>query len=589
MNLINGCYNHTGYGVLPTNLIVKELVFNYLESADIDSYLSSNVIERVETAIDRANAAANNADPMGKVYQSEFDTFASTVNSANVIINNKLSVNKTLDSYNRDFQIAPYRQKNSNVTTVFTGNGVNHRHFGGIARSPDGTIHLVHRLASEHGTVAEGAIMYTKMYAEGAMPATPEIALSPSISGLDKRDCTIFCTPKGTLVVHFCVLNADATGGVILKYILSYDGGDTWTEERIYDNSVYPFSRSYGQVVLLPNKLGGYRLVKPSYKQPTSTGYANCLYYSDDDGETWVEGNPIKSHTVSGAENETAVLFFNADVGIAVARASGLNYSYTTDGGISWSTFIKPSWAANNNFVAPSLNMVTVEGVQYALLGYTNRSSNSLNWRWVSLDELDATGDAFSTNVVTTSPSVMVNASGYQTAVVYPTGTMLNVEYTEFPSPDKSSDVRLAYNSPVKWIKDSQKSKELTWIPTIRGGVSGSPTHTVQVGRSIKIGKQVTAWFRIALSTKDTLSGQIIIGGLPYPVRSGPENRASINLGFVDKYNITGYQVIAGYAIDNTTDIQMFKKSITSTYPLLDADITTGFTLYGSVTYEAAS
>lgn len=58
MSLYNGCYNHTGYGVLPTNLIVKELVFNYLGSLDIDSYLTNTIIKAAEAATDRAIAAA---------------------------------------------------------------------------------------------------------------------------------------------------------------------------------------------------------------------------------------------------------------------------------------------------------------------------------------------------------------------------------------------------------------------------------------------------------------------------------------------------------------------------------------------------
>lgn len=504
-------------------------------------------------------------------------------------IANSVLNNKSLTSYNRDYHISPHRQKESSVTTVFAGGGDTHRHFGGIARSPDGTIHLVHRLASKHETEAEGAIVYTRLYAEGAMPATPEVALSPSVTGTDKRDCSIFCTPKGTLVVHFCALDSDNTGQASLRYMLSYDNGDTWTEERVYDTTPFSFTRSYGQVALVPSKAGGYRLVKPSYKQPTSSSYTTALYYSDDDGETWVEGTPIKPSTDSGAHNETAVLFFNADVGIAVTRAAGLNYSYTTNGGNTWSTFNQPSWATDNNYVAPSLNMVTVDGVQYALLGYCNRRSDSINWRWVALPDLDNTGEAFGNTLKSTSEGVMVRSSGYQNNVVYPTGTMLSVEYAEFDLPNASSDVRLVYHSPAKWIRDAQQTTSLAWIPTVRGSTSGSPTHVVQKGRSIKIGTLVTAWFHIVLGAKDTLSGQVIIGGLPYTVRNESVNRAAISVGFVNKLDITGYQEITGYTIDNTNDIQLFKRGATTSTFINDADIGTGFTLYGSVTYEASS
>lgn len=64
MNLINGCYGY-GYGGIPTNLVVKELVFNYLGSLDIDSYLTNTIIRAANEATDKALAAAelaNNTD-----------------------------------------------------------------------------------------------------------------------------------------------------------------------------------------------------------------------------------------------------------------------------------------------------------------------------------------------------------------------------------------------------------------------------------------------------------------------------------------------------------------------------------------------
>lgn len=61
MNLINGCYGY-GYSGIPTNLMVKELVFNYLGSLDIDSYLTNTIIKAAEEATARANAAAELAE-----------------------------------------------------------------------------------------------------------------------------------------------------------------------------------------------------------------------------------------------------------------------------------------------------------------------------------------------------------------------------------------------------------------------------------------------------------------------------------------------------------------------------------------------
>lgn len=59
MNEFNGCYR---YESIPTNLIVKELVFNYLGSLDIDSYLTNTIIRAANEATVRANAAAELAE-----------------------------------------------------------------------------------------------------------------------------------------------------------------------------------------------------------------------------------------------------------------------------------------------------------------------------------------------------------------------------------------------------------------------------------------------------------------------------------------------------------------------------------------------
>ena len=56
MSLIKNYYgcNHVP---IPTNLIVKELVFNYLGDLDVDSYLTNTIIKEAKEATNRANAA----------------------------------------------------------------------------------------------------------------------------------------------------------------------------------------------------------------------------------------------------------------------------------------------------------------------------------------------------------------------------------------------------------------------------------------------------------------------------------------------------------------------------------------------------
>lgn len=69
MSLIKNCYG-CNYTPIPTNLIVKELVFNYLGSLDVDSYLTNTIIKMAEDATGRANEAADTIGELTDVVNS---------------------------------------------------------------------------------------------------------------------------------------------------------------------------------------------------------------------------------------------------------------------------------------------------------------------------------------------------------------------------------------------------------------------------------------------------------------------------------------------------------------------------------------
>lgn len=75
MGLINRCYKCTNNDI-PTNLIVKELVFNYLGGIDADSFLTDTIIKMARDASDRANDAADVVDDLviGKVRAQDVST-----------------------------------------------------------------------------------------------------------------------------------------------------------------------------------------------------------------------------------------------------------------------------------------------------------------------------------------------------------------------------------------------------------------------------------------------------------------------------------------------------------------------------------
>lgn len=61
MSLIKNYYG-CNHAPIPTNLIVKELVFKYLGSLDVDSYLTNTIIMAAKEATDKANSAAERVE-----------------------------------------------------------------------------------------------------------------------------------------------------------------------------------------------------------------------------------------------------------------------------------------------------------------------------------------------------------------------------------------------------------------------------------------------------------------------------------------------------------------------------------------------
>lgn len=61
--------------------------------------------------------------------------------------------------------------------------------------------------------------------------------------------------------------------------------------------------------------------------------------------------------------------------------------------------------------------------------------------------------------------------------------------------------------------------EEQSWTPVIGGTTSESgQAYSIQVGRAIKVGKQVTLTFTVQLSTKGTITGAVVIKGIPYAI-----------------------------------------------------------------------
>lgn len=130
------------------------------------------------------------------------------------------------------------------------------------------------------------------------------------------------------------------------------------------------------------------------------------------------------------------------------------------------------------------------------------------------------------------------------------------------------------------------------WTPTILGSSTpGTNTYSFQIGRYIKIGSLVQAWFNVIMATKDgAMAGNISVGGLPFTVA----NTTSLGgySGSVSNFaNLATSCVWLGIrGTTNTVTGGLFKltAAATGTATVVAADIAATSQILGMISYEAA-
>ena len=132
--------------------------------------------------------------------------------------------------------------------------------------------------------------------------------------------------------------------------------------------------------------------------------------------------------------------------------------------------------------------------------------------------------------------------------------------------------------------------EEGTFTPTFlgAGGQSGQ-VYSRQVGRYQKVGKWVHVSGRITLSTLGTLTGAVLIGGLPFTSLNLTGGQTAITVGFWSAMTAT-FVFISGYVDVNTTTavMQGLKVAATATANLAQADLSATTDVMFSATYETA-
>ncbi len=133
--------------------------------------------------------------------------------------------------------------------------------------------------------------------------------------------------------------------------------------------------------------------------------------------------------------------------------------------------------------------------------------------------------------------------------------------------------------------------EEGTWTPVIggSGGTSGQ-VYSFQVGKYVKVGKLVTAYFSISMTTKGTITTSVQIQGLPFTT----ENTANLKpSGVISFWNntVTSFVNLSLVADPNTTAATIYGAAAAATAPtaLVTADLNNATDLIGSITYAATA
>lgn len=132
--------------------------------------------------------------------------------------------------------------------------------------------------------------------------------------------------------------------------------------------------------------------------------------------------------------------------------------------------------------------------------------------------------------------------------------------------------------------------EEGTWTPVIGGETSESgQSYTVQRGQYVRVGKQVTCTFDVVLAAKGTITGDVVLKGLPFTSASS-SNFAypSCNIGLWQNFT-TAYVYINGVVINNSTyaALRAATAAATSLSSIATANISDTTRISGTVVYFA--
>jgi hypothetical protein len=132
--------------------------------------------------------------------------------------------------------------------------------------------------------------------------------------------------------------------------------------------------------------------------------------------------------------------------------------------------------------------------------------------------------------------------------------------------------------------------EEGTFTPTVAGTTTaGTGTYSVQIGRYVKIGKQVTVWVRLTWSAH-TGTGKGVIANLPFTSQSisGGNHPFAATVGYEINYDTPANTVLSAYVEPNGTRIFFAQIGVGTQSGVADVDLDTAAGVSVSATYEVA-
>jgi hypothetical protein len=122
-----------------------------------------------------------------------------------------------------------------------------------------------------------------------------------------------------------------------------------------------------------------------------------------------------------------------------------------------------------------------------------------------------------------------------------------------------------------------------TWTPALGTMTGGPPTYAVQSGRYYKIGNICFMSFRLKLSAKNGVTGNVNITGLPFVVASATFLQSGSYASYASGVSLNSGEVLGFSTISNTNQMQVIYRAVTGTVAATDTKITDSFEIKGSI------